>query len=217
MIGWNNIHTVYSSSYIINNVPNSPIQRISNDSSSTLLLIVYGPSDDVHQQQMAYAIEKGANMKNVKVCSVDECSFQDVVTSDALVVGSAVYNANVHPDVQTWINTWDFHANLQNKIASAFVTGGGISAGEEGVLISLLKSMMIFQMIVVGGSDWKSAFGAYAITNEGPFNTHHLREKNSLGKMKDTIDPMFLANAHALGARVAKMVVKFKKCNEPLK
>jgi NAD(P)H dehydrogenase (quinone) len=55
--------------------------------------------------------------------------------------------------------------------------------------------MLIFGMIVVGGDEWTSAFGASAITNESIFKTEKL-------------DNLFLQKGFTLGKRVATIAKK---------
>jgi NAD(P)H dehydrogenase (quinone) len=96
------------------------------------------------------------------------------------------------------MSTWPFEGNpLKDKIGAAFVTAGGISAGEELAQVNILQSMLVFGMVVVGGDDWTSAFGASAITNEGVFKTENL-------------DKLFLQKGFSLGKRVAKIAKKMK-------
>ena len=65
-----------------------------------------------------------------------------------------------------WINYWHINADLSNKFGGAFVTAGGINAGADGSLMSILRSMMVFQMMMVGGDSWPSPFGAAATMYE---------------------------------------------------
>jgi NAD(P)H dehydrogenase (quinone) len=57
--------------------------------------------------------------------------------------------------------------------------------------------MLVFGMIVVGGDEWTSAFGASAITNESVFKT-------------EKIDAIFLQKGFRLGKRVATIVKTMK-------
>lgn len=61
--------------------------------------------------------------------------------------------------------------------------------------------MLIYNMIVVGGPGWKSAFGASAIVDEEPF-------KDEEGAKK--IKPQFIKKAKALGKRVSRLLKKLK-------
>jgi len=55
----------------------------------------------------------------------------------------------------------------------------------------------LFGMIVVGGDEWTSAFGASAITNESVFKTEKL-------------NALFLQKGFSLGKRVAMIAQKMR-------
>ena len=159
-----------------------------------------------HTKSMAEAVERGANSVDsvrVVLLSVDQAAKDDVLMADAIIIGSPVYNANIVPQVQQFINSWPFVGSpLKDKIGAAFVTAGGISAGEELVQMNILQAMLINGMIIVGGPDWKGAFGASAVTEEEPF-----KADSSAGEVSD----YFLKKGEGLGKRVAELVKKFKK------
>jgi NAD(P)H dehydrogenase (quinone) len=173
----------------------------------TILVVYY--SSQGHTRTMAEAVATGARSVegvNVKLLTVEEATTADVLTADAIVIGSPVYNANVAPPVQEFINRWPFEGTpLRDKIGAAFVTAGGISAGEELAQMSILHSMLIYGMIVVGGPDWQSAFGASAVTDEEPFG------KQPKGK---PVAQHFLKKGEALGKRVAELVMKWKSARQ---
>jgi len=81
-------------------------------------------------------------------------------------------------------------------IGAAFVTAGGISAGEETVQLAILRAMLVYNMIVVGGPTWTEAFGASAVTVEPPFADTAATA---------SIDSIFVAKGSRLGARVAEV------------
>jgi len=168
------------------------------------VLIVYYSAGG-HTRTLAEAVARGAesaDSANVTLLPVEKATNARDLAADAIILGSPVYNANVSPAIQRFINQWPFRgAPLRDKIGAAFVTAGGISAGEEFVQLSLLRSMLIFGMIVVGGPDWNQAFGASAITEEKPFVKFSKEGK---------ISPQFLAKGEALGRRVAKLACKWK-------
>ena len=83
----------------------------------------------------------------------------------------------------------------------AFVTAGGLSAGEETAQMSILRSMLIFNMIVVGGPDWTTPFGASGIMGEGSYEV-----KGDSAKL----DEHFLHKGFALGQRVAEVTLILK-------
>ena len=166
----------------------------------TVLIAYYSQSGNT--KTLAHAVEEGAkSVAGVRVLllPMDQVSTKEVLEADAIVVGSPVYNANVAPEVQRFINSWPFEGRpLKNKLGAAFVTGGGISIGEELVQLNLLHSMLIQGMLVMGGEETEAAFGASAITGEVPFQTGKVEEQ-------------FLAKARGLGKRVAEMALFLKK------
>jgi len=170
------------------------------------VLVVYYSARG-HTKAMAEAVAGGAKlvtMVDVKVLTIDEAKKKDILDADAIIVGSPVYNANIVPQVQKFINSWPFkNTPLKNKIGAAFVSAGGISAGEETAMLSILRSMLIFEMIVVGGPTWRTAFGASAIVEEEPFG-----EESSETKL--VADP-FLDKARQLGERVAELAKLLNK------
>ncbi|MFC0261805.1 flavodoxin family protein [Fontibacter flavus] len=123
---------------------------------------------------------------------------KEILNASAIIVGSPVYNANIAPEVQEFINSWPFEGRpLKNKIGAVFVTGGGFSIGEEAVMFSMIRAMMIHGMVIVGGDELEASFGASAITGEGDFAGKEVQE-------------IFLKKAEGLGKRVARLVLRFK-------
>lgn len=169
--------------------------------AQTNILIVYH-SETGNTKSLAEAVAKGAKSiddVNVKLISVDEAEEDHLLRADAIIVGSPVYNANVTPEISSFIASWPFEGQpLKNKVGAAFVTAGGMSAGEEIVQMNILQSMLIFGMVIAGGPDWTQPFGASAITGEGAYY-----QENS-----DDIDKHFLEKGAALGSRVAELAVK---------
>jgi NAD(P)H dehydrogenase (quinone) len=170
--------------------------------AQTNVLISYY-SKTGNTQAMAEAVAHGAGqVEDVTVVlkTVEQTTLLDLVDAHAIIVGSPVYNANVAPQVQEFITAWPFEDQpLKNKLGAAFVTAGGISAGEELTLVNILHSMMIFGMIVVGGDDWTAPFGASAIVGEPPFH------------YEEGIRDEFLEKGEALGRRVAELAVKLNQ------
>ncbi len=167
-----------------------------------LVLITYYSAGG-HTKALAKAVSEGAESVqgvSVKLLKIKEVQPKDILTADALIVGSPVYNANIAPAVQRFINSWPFKKQpMKDKLGAAFVTGGGISAGEELAQMNILHSMLIYGMVVAGGPKWTSAFGASAITEEEPFK----KTKNN-GK----ISLHFQEKGRALGKRIAELVLK---------
>ncbi len=160
-----------------------------------LILICYH-SETGNTKTMAEAVFEGASrVEGVRVWlkAIDETSTDDLILANAIILGSPVYNANVTPQVSAFIASWPFEEQqLKGKLGAAFVTAGGVSAGEEITQMNILQSMLIFGMIVMGGPDWSSPFGASAIRGENVFPPD------------EPIHPDFLKKGYNLGKRVAE-------------
>jgi len=164
-----------------------------------VLVAYYSQSGNT--QVMAEAVARGvAQVSGILYIlkPIQEITEAEVRGADAIILGSPVYNANVAPAVQEFINSWPFEGRpMMDKIGAAFTSGGAFSIGEELVMLSILRSMLIHGMIVTGGDVTEAAFGASAITGEGLF----------AGK---PVDELFLQKAEGLGRRVGELVIKNK-------
>lgn len=208
---------------------NSSARRLMEDPK---ILIVIPKGDHPHSLLMAEEVKSGI----LEYCSLEETFKVEVnlhttetadstliSSSDAIILGSPVYNANVHPELQSWINTWSIHEDFSQKVGSAFVTAGGISSGEETTLMGLLRSMLTFNMIVIGGDSWTAPFGASAVLDEPPFGAYEKDENGSnifnikkdcyqLDSTHDDevhIHPLFLEKAFDQGKRIGKVLHLF--------
>jgi NAD(P)H dehydrogenase (quinone) len=129
---------------------------------------------------------------------VGEVTGNDLLSADAVIVGSPVYFGTMAGEVKTFLDNWLIKFGLwqdrkmRNKVGGAFATGGAVSNGKEVTMLSILGAMLINQMIVVSGG---GGFGASATT--GP---------DSPG-----IDEKELAEARALGTRVAEIAAVVKR------
>lgn len=131
-------------------------------SAEVAVLIVYD-SVDGHTEQLAHWVAEGVRGEHDAVLrfkEIKDATPADLVWADAILVGSPVYNAGLTPDTSRFLAEWPFKENpLKNKVGGAFVTAQGASAGAETAIFTILRTMLIFQMVVFGGDDWRSGFG----------------------------------------------------------
>jgi len=142
---------------------------------------------------------KGVSNTDVVLKRVGEVIADDLLSADAVIVGSPVYFANVSGEVKTFLDNWllkfaVFPGKMRNKVGGAFATGAAISNGKETTMLAIHQAMIMNQMFVVSAGGAFGAFGASATT--GP---------DSPG-----IDEKKLANASALGKRVAEVAAGIK-------
>ncbi len=164
------------------------------------VLVVYH-SVTGNTEKMAHGITEGARSvagANVVLKRVGEVVADDLLASDAVIVGSPVYFASMSGEVKTFFDNWSLKFGLfrelkmRNKVGGAFVTGAAISNGKEVTMQAIHAAMLVNQMSIVSGG---GAFGASATT--GP---------DSPG-----IDEKALESARALGKRVAEFTAVTKR------
>ena len=170
------------------------------DSVSTVTVLIAYHSVSGNTEKMAQAVSEGAKaVSGAKVIlkRVGDVGTDDLLSSDAVIVGSPVYFGNMSGEVKTFFDNWLLkfgvfrEFKMRNKIGGAFTTGAAVSNGKELTMLSILEAMLVNQMIVMGGG---GAFGASATT--GP---------DSPG-----IDDKELAAARDLGKRVAEVAFIIK-------
>ncbi len=174
------------------------VQTVFAQSNPTILITFHSQSGKT--EAMARAVAKGVEQVNGVAYifkSIQAVTEEEILNVSAIILGSPVYNANITPQVQEFINSWPFEGRpLKDKIGAVFVTGGGFSIGEEAVMFSMIRAMMIHGMVIIGGDELEAAFGASAITGEGDF----------AGK---EVQDIFLKKAEGLGKRVGEMTLKY--------
>ena len=177
------------------------------ESKKANVLVVYYSAKG-HTRAMAEAVAKGARTvegATVNLLSVADAKVPDVLSADAVIVGSPVYKANVAPPIQEFINSWPIqNAALHDKLGAAFVTASGISAGEELTQMDIIHSMLVCQMVVVGGPDSRQPLGASAIVGENSSGKSDEKQEEGL------VAEYYLKKGEALGTRVAQLAVRMK-------
>jgi NAD(P)H dehydrogenase (quinone) len=148
-------------------------------------------------EKMAQGVAEGAKTvsgTNVVLKRVGEVTADDLLSSDAVIVGSPVYFGNMAGEVKTFFDNWLLKFDLfrefkmRNKVGGAFATGGSTSNGKEITMMAILEAMLINKMIITSAG---GTFGFGASATTGP---------DSPG-----IDEKELAAARDLGKRVTEV------------
>jgi NAD(P)H dehydrogenase (quinone) len=171
------------------------------DPAPVIVLVTYHSATG-NTEKMAQGVAEGAkavSSTSVVLKRVGEVIGDDLLSADAIVVGSPVYVGNMSGEVKTFFDNWGLKFGLgtgtgkmRNKVGAAFATGGSVSNGKDIARLTILGAMLIHQMIVISGG---GGFGASATT--GP---------DSPG-----IDAKEIAEARDLGKRVAEVAALVKR------
>jgi len=148
-------------------------------------------------EKMAQGVADGANSvagATADLKRVSDVATEDLLSADAVIVGSPVYFGNVSGEVKSFLDNWFLKfgvfrdAKMRNKVGAAFVTGAANSNGKETAMQAIHAALIMNQMVIVSAGGAFGAYGASATT--GP---------DSPG-----IDDKKLEGARALGKRVAE-------------
>lgn len=170
------------------------------DPAPVTVLVTYH-SVTGNTEKMAQGVADGARAvagTSVILKRVGDVAGNDLLSSDAVIVGSPVYMGNMSGEVKTFFDNWTLKFGLfrdrkmRDKVGAAFATGASVSNGKEVAILTILGAMLLNQMIVVSGG---GGFGASATT--GP---------DSPG-----IDEKEVADARELGKRVAEVAAVVKR------
>ena len=116
-------------------------------------LIVYDSATG-NTEKMALAIGEGFRESGVPavIKKVKDTTLDDLVTADAIVLGSPTYFGNMSGSMKAFIDKTEkiYPDGLKNKIGGAFVSAAAVSDGCETALISLIQTLLIHRMVVVG-------------------------------------------------------------------
>ena len=166
------------------------------DPAPVIVLVTYHSATG-NTEKMAQGVAEGAKAvsgTSVALKRVGEVIGDDLLSADAVIVGSPVYGGNMSGQVKTFFDNWGpkfglgtATGKMRNKVGAAFATGGSISSGKEVTMLTILVSMLSHQMIVIRG----------ASATTGP---------DSPG-----IDAKEIAEARDLGKRVAEVAAFVKR------
>jgi len=115
------------------------------------IVIYYSRSGNT--KEMAEIIAKSMNESGLKTeCkSVDKVKADDLLTFDAIVVGSPTYYGHMAgPLKQLFDDAVGFHGRLDGKVGAAFSSAANIGGGNETTIMGIIEAMLISGMIVHG-------------------------------------------------------------------
>jgi NAD(P)H dehydrogenase (quinone) len=94
---------------------------------------------------------RGVRGAEVDVRAVADCSVEDLVAADAIIMGSPVYYGTLAAELKQLIDeSVSHHGQLAGKVGGAFASSGGIGGGNETTVVDILKCLLVHGMIVEG-------------------------------------------------------------------
>ena len=130
-----------------------------------------------------------------RALEVQDASRDDLVTSDAIILGSPNWSG-ITGFLKTWLDDqgdlWE-EGQLTGKVGAAFTTGRGRHSGREFTLLSLVHWMLACGMVIVGlpwSEKMRVSGSYYGATSAGQVSSQDIEQ------------------AHELGARVANLALR---------
>ena len=152
----------------------SPTQAA--DPAAPVIVLITYHSVSGNTEKMAQGVAEGAKAvpgTMVVLKRVGEVAADDLLSSDAVIVGSPVYFGNMSGEVKTFFDNWNLkfclsqERRMVNKVGGAFATGASISSGKEITILTIVGAMLLNQMIVVSGGGGFSASATTGPTSPG--------------------------------------------------
>ena len=147
------------------------------------VLILYF-SKSGNTRRLAEAIGKGVEEVggvSAVLKSTDEVTQEDFVGSDGIIAGSPVYFGVMAAELKTVFDQFVVvRKKMEGKVGAAFTTSGNVSGGKETTMMSILQTMLIYGMVIVG--DPMSATGHYGTACVGEPDAEAVENGAKLGK-----------------------------------
>jgi NAD(P)H dehydrogenase (quinone) len=157
------------------------------------ILVLYF-SKSGNTKKLAEAIVKGVeNVDGVNAVlkKTDEVTKDDFVASDGVIAGSPVYFGLMAAQLKKIFDEFvGVRKKMEGKVGAAFATSADPSGGKETTMMSIIQTMLIYGMVIVG--DPMSATGHFGVSCVGEPD----------GKIED--------NGIKLGQRVAELAKKLR-------
>ena len=138
-------------------------------------------------KKMAEAVGEGAGeviRSEVTVKPVDQCTVEDMVAADAIVMGSTTYYGTMAAELKQLIDdSVSRHGDLAGKVGGAFATCGVLGGGVETAVLDILRCWLIHGMIVQG----EALGGHYGPVSVGAPDEKARQECVRLGKNTATL------------------------------
>ena len=119
---------------------------------SKMLITYYSRSGNT--EAMAGYVAEGAGEIDgveVDVRPVADVTPDDLLTYDAIVMGSPVYYGTMAAELKQLIDdSVCHHGKLDGKVGGGFASAGGLGGGNETTVLDIVKALMIHGMVVKG-------------------------------------------------------------------
>ncbi len=135
-------------------------------------------------RKLAEAIAKGVEeIDGAKALlkRTDQVTKDDFTASDGVVAGSPVYFGLMAAELKKIFDDFvGVRKRMEGKVGAAFTTSGDPSGGKETTMLSIIQTLLIYGMVIVG--DPMSATGHYGVSCVGAPDEKTMENGAKLGK-----------------------------------
>jgi NAD(P)H dehydrogenase (quinone) len=115
------------------------------------IVIYYSRSGNTKEMAEIMATSMNEAGLSTDCKSVEKVKADDLLTYDAIVIGSPTYyGLMAGPIKQLFDDTVFFHGGLDGKVGAAFSSAANIGGGNETTIIGIIEAMLIAGMVVHG-------------------------------------------------------------------
>ena len=147
-----------------------------------ILVMYYSRSGNT--EKLAREIAKGVENVDGVDClikPVSEVTQDDFVASDGIIAGSPVYFGGMAAGMKEIFDKFvGVRKHMGDKVGAAFATSADPSGGKETTMFSIIQSMMIYGMVIVG--DPLDATGHYGVSCIGSPDNRTVQNAQKLGR-----------------------------------
>jgi len=140
---------------------------IKGDYTMQVLILYFSKSGNT--KKLAEAIAKGVEGVedvNAILKNTDEVTKDDFLSADGIIAGSPVYFGVMSSGLKKVFDDFvGIRKKMEGKIGAVFATSGDPTGGKETTMISIIQTLLIYGMIIVG--DPMSASGHYGVACVG--------------------------------------------------
>ncbi len=147
------------------------------------ILILYF-SKGGNTRRLAVAISKGVEEvegMTAVLKNTDEVTKEDFLASYGIIAGSPVYFGVMAAELKKVFDEFvGTRKKMEGKVGAAFTTGGGHTGGKETTMMSIIQTLLIYGMVIVG--DPMSATGHYGVACVGAPDSKTKEDGVKLGR-----------------------------------
>ena len=115
------------------------------------IVVYYSKTGNTKQMAEIIAQSMNDNGLSTECKSIDKVTPEDLISCDAIVIGSPTYYGHSAASIQNLFdNSVVKHGQLDGKVGAAFSSSANIAGGNETTIMGILESMLIHGMIIQG-------------------------------------------------------------------